>query len=122
MHSDLDENERLGQIVPFLATLSIGRIEASSLHGEYNEDLQMMVSINDGSVTPLIESQRDDVYFLTKTKVDMESDDDDSEMINACRSALGGKFRPTAPLFLDLITKTMAYTEEDDETKSILDE
>lgn len=122
MHSNLSENERLGQVVPFLATLSVGRIEAPSLHGEYNEDMQMMVSVNDGSIAPLIESQRDDVYFLTKTKVDMESDDDDSEMVNSYRFASGEKNRPTAPLLLDLVTKTMAYTEEDDETKSILDE
>ena len=79
---------------PFITLFSEPRGRSIPLPGQYDEELQVVVSNNPGEKTPLIRIHCHPEAF-TKTKIDRESDDN-------------------PPIFLETVTKTAAARESDD--------
>lgn len=112
---------------PFLAKSAQSRTGANDIPGYYSDQLDMWVVETDNGPTPII-AQGALAQLLTKTKVNVEEDDDSpfalQLMTKTAQQIEGDDDRPyAASHMLQLLTKTHTTQEADDnfETGHVLE-
>lgn len=112
--------ERTQKIRPFLADASVPRTGSDSLPGAYDELEKVWLIDTPTGPVPLIESASGIAEVQTKTKVDVESDDTtDVVCLEGLTKTDANMERDDqsqfASAFLEMVTKTMAQVEGDDD-------
>ena len=108
-----------GKVAPFLARFAIARADSQTMPGRYSEEEGMWLIDTPSGQHPIIDFASDLTELTTKTKVDTESDDSETqnhllELTTKTDAGGEGDDQFACATWLALTTKTSANAEHDD--------